>query len=162
MKYPIVNLHCFHVVGLSIAAAFEPVIIMEHEAIIGAFKCLYWLLKHAITHQLTFNFDLMQDNIEALQTLLHHESVTYRALPSVSCWPVSGPCHKKKTCFAADGPPFQPTTGLSKFSGGNSVEYIFWASQPLLNALFHYHNLFQSILNILESLTIELFYSHLS
>ena len=27
--------------------------------------------------------------------------------------------HKQKTCFAAGGPPFQPTTGLSKFSGGN-------------------------------------------
>ena len=51
MKYPIVSLYCFHVVGLSIAAAFEPVINMEHEAIIGGFKCLYWLLKHAIAHQ---------------------------------------------------------------------------------------------------------------
>ena len=29
------------------------------------------------------------------------------------------PVTKQKTCFAAGGPPFQPTTGLSKFSGGN-------------------------------------------
>ena len=50
MKYPIVSLRCCHAVGLSIAAAFEPVINMEHEAIIGDFKCLYWLLKHEITH----------------------------------------------------------------------------------------------------------------
>ena len=35
MKYPVVSLHCFHVVGLSITAAFEPVINMEHEAVIG-------------------------------------------------------------------------------------------------------------------------------
>ena len=66
MKYPIVSLHCFHVVGLSIAAAFEPVINMEHEAIIGGFKCLYWLLKHVIAHQLTFNADLMQGSMELL------------------------------------------------------------------------------------------------
>ena len=31
------------------------------------------------------------------------------------------PHHKKKTCFAACGLPFQPATGLSKFSGGNPV-----------------------------------------
>ena len=35
MEYPVVSLHCFHVVGLSITAAFEPVINMEHEAVIG-------------------------------------------------------------------------------------------------------------------------------
>ena len=66
MKYPIVSLHYFHVVGLSIAAAFEPVINMEHEAIIGGFKCLYWLLKHAIAHQLILNSDLVQGSLEPL------------------------------------------------------------------------------------------------
>ena len=55
MKYAIVSLHYFHVVSLSIAAAFKPVINMEHEAIIGGFKCLYWLLKHITAHQLTLN-----------------------------------------------------------------------------------------------------------
>ena len=50
MKYPIVSLRCFHVEGLSVAAAFAPVINLEHEAIIGGFKCLYWLLKHGIAH----------------------------------------------------------------------------------------------------------------
>ena len=39
---------------------------MEHEAIIDGFKCLYWLLKHVIAHQLTFNTDLMQDSMEPL------------------------------------------------------------------------------------------------
>ena len=34
MKYPTVSLYWFHVVGLSIAAAFELVINMEYEAII--------------------------------------------------------------------------------------------------------------------------------
>lgn len=43
-----------HVVGLSVAAAFEPVINMEHEVIIGGFKCLYWLLKHEIAHHTNY------------------------------------------------------------------------------------------------------------
>lgn len=30
--------------------AFEPNIVMEHEAIIGGFKCLYWLMKNEISH----------------------------------------------------------------------------------------------------------------
>lgn len=30
--------------------AFEPVIIMEHEAVIGGFKYLYWLVKNEIAH----------------------------------------------------------------------------------------------------------------
>ena len=66
MKYPLVSLHCFHVVGLSLTAAFESVINMEHETIIGGFKCLYWLLKHKIAQQLTFNIDLMQGSMESL------------------------------------------------------------------------------------------------
>ena len=66
MKYPIVSLHSFHDVGLSITAAFKPVMNMEYEAIISGCKCLYWLLKHIIAHQLTFNSDLMQDSMEPL------------------------------------------------------------------------------------------------
>ena len=69
MKYLLGNIQklaCFHVVGLSIAAAFEPVINMEHKTIIGGFKCLYWLLKHKIAHQLTFNIDLMEGSMEPL------------------------------------------------------------------------------------------------
>ena len=70
MKYLLwnikVSLHHFHVVGLSIAAAFELVINMEHEAVIGGFKCLNWLLKHLIAHQSTLNIDLMQGSIEPL------------------------------------------------------------------------------------------------
>ncbi|KAI4793625.1 hypothetical protein KUCAC02_032599, partial [Chaenocephalus aceratus] len=31
--------------GYSAMQAFEPTVIMEHEAVIGGFKCLYWLLK---------------------------------------------------------------------------------------------------------------------
>ena len=30
--------------------SFEPIIIMEHEAVIGRFKCLYWLVKIEIAH----------------------------------------------------------------------------------------------------------------
>lgn len=25
--------------------AFEPTVVVEHEAVIGGFKCLYWLIK---------------------------------------------------------------------------------------------------------------------
>ena len=66
MKYPIGSLRYVYVVGVSITAAFEPVINMEHEAIIGGFKWLYWLLKQVIAHQLTFNTDLMQGSMESL------------------------------------------------------------------------------------------------
>lgn len=40
------SLLCFHIAGLSMADAFEPVMNIEHEATLGGFKCLYWLLKH--------------------------------------------------------------------------------------------------------------------
>ena len=66
MKNPIVSVYCFHVVDLSITAAFGPVIKMELEAIIGGFKCLHWLLKHKIVHPLTFNIDFMQGSLETL------------------------------------------------------------------------------------------------
>ncbi|KAL0964157.1 hypothetical protein UPYG_G00319980 [Umbra pygmaea] len=37
--------------GLPISEAFQPILNVEHEAIIGGFKCLYWLVKHDIaTH----------------------------------------------------------------------------------------------------------------
>ena len=47
MKYPIVSLHCFHVVGLSITAAFEPAINMEHEAIIFFLKYFFGFIDSA-------------------------------------------------------------------------------------------------------------------
>ena len=31
-------------------STFEPVIHLEHEAIIGGFKCLYWLIKNEMAH----------------------------------------------------------------------------------------------------------------
>lgn len=34
--------------------AFEPTIIIKHEAIIGAFKCLYWLVKNEIAHHINY------------------------------------------------------------------------------------------------------------
>ncbi|KAI4799887.1 hypothetical protein KUCAC02_016426 [Chaenocephalus aceratus] len=34
-----------HQYSYSVMQAFEPTVIMEHEAVIGGFKCLYWLLK---------------------------------------------------------------------------------------------------------------------
>ncbi|KAJ8364069.1 hypothetical protein SKAU_G00129000 [Synaphobranchus kaupii] len=35
--------------------AFEPVIFMEHETIIGGFKCLYWLVKNEISHHTNYS-----------------------------------------------------------------------------------------------------------
>lgn len=34
--------------------AFEPIVIMEHEAVIGGFKCLYWLVKNEIAHHTNY------------------------------------------------------------------------------------------------------------
>lgn len=34
--------------------AFDPVIIMEHEAVIGGFKCLYWLVRNEIAHHTNY------------------------------------------------------------------------------------------------------------
>ena len=83
MKFPIVSLHCFHNVGLSITAAFEPVINMEHEAIIGDFKWLYWPLKHLIAPQLTFNSDLMQDSMEFAR--IHRSRINTSNLSQGEC-----------------------------------------------------------------------------
>ena len=35
-------------------ASFDPIIVLEHEAIIGGFKCLYWLVKNEIAHQTNY------------------------------------------------------------------------------------------------------------
>ncbi|KAK5855574.1 hypothetical protein PBY51_007239 [Eleginops maclovinus] len=40
--------------GLPINEAFQPVLNLEHEAIIGGFKCLYWLVKHEIAHHTNY------------------------------------------------------------------------------------------------------------
>ncbi|XP_053286269.1 zinc finger protein 862 [Pleuronectes platessa] len=40
--------------SLSISEAFQPIVNMEHEAIIGGFKCLYWLVKHEIAHHTNY------------------------------------------------------------------------------------------------------------
>ncbi|XP_073672240.1 zinc finger protein 862-like [Paramisgurnus dabryanus] len=40
--------------GYSVVQAFEPNIIVEHEAIIGGFKCLYWLVKNEIAHHTNY------------------------------------------------------------------------------------------------------------
>ena len=40
-----------HVIsGNTVLASFEPTVVLEHEAVVGAFKCLYWLIKHEIAH----------------------------------------------------------------------------------------------------------------
>ena len=36
--------------GVSVMDSFEPTIVMEHKAIIGGFKCLYWLVKNEQAH----------------------------------------------------------------------------------------------------------------
>ncbi|KAK1903321.1 Zinc finger protein 862 [Dissostichus eleginoides] len=40
--------------GYSVMQAFEPTVIMEHEAIIGGFKCLYWLVKNEMAHHTNY------------------------------------------------------------------------------------------------------------
>lgn len=45
---------CVYIPGNTVIAAFEPTITMEHEAVVGAFKCLYWLVKHEIAHHTNY------------------------------------------------------------------------------------------------------------
>ncbi|KAK0134769.1 Zinc finger protein 862 [Merluccius polli] len=40
--------------GVSVIDSFEPTIVLEHEAIIGGFKCLYWLVKNEIAHHTNY------------------------------------------------------------------------------------------------------------
>ena len=34
--------------------AFEPTVVVEHEAVIGGFKCLYWLIKNELAHHTNY------------------------------------------------------------------------------------------------------------
>lgn len=48
-------LQMMHVIsGNTVLAAFEPTVVLEHEAVVGAFKCLYWLIKHEIAHHTNY------------------------------------------------------------------------------------------------------------
>ncbi|XP_036975521.1 zinc finger protein 862-like isoform X3 [Acanthopagrus latus] len=49
-----IKCHNSIVSGYSVMHAFEPIIIMEHEAVIGGFKCLYWLVKNEIAHHTNY------------------------------------------------------------------------------------------------------------
>ncbi|KAF3859021.1 hypothetical protein F7725_021420 [Dissostichus mawsoni] len=40
--------------GNTVLASFEPTVVLEHEAVVGAFKCLYWLIKHEIAHHTNY------------------------------------------------------------------------------------------------------------
>ncbi|KAM3838264.1 zinc finger protein 862-like [Diretmus argenteus] len=46
--------HATLVKGHTVTTAFEPVLRVEHEAVVGAFKCLYWLVKHEIAHHTNY------------------------------------------------------------------------------------------------------------
>ncbi|KAF3845654.1 hypothetical protein F7725_002732, partial [Dissostichus mawsoni] len=40
--------------GNTVLASFEPTVVLEHEAVVGAFKCLYWLIKQEIAHHTNY------------------------------------------------------------------------------------------------------------
>ncbi|KAF3856800.1 hypothetical protein F7725_017523 [Dissostichus mawsoni] len=40
--------------GNTVLASFEPTVVLEHEAVVGAFRCLYWLIKHEIAHHTNY------------------------------------------------------------------------------------------------------------
>ena len=50
--------------GSSVLVAFEPVVVLEHEAVIGAFKCLYHLTKREQSHHT--NYPALLDLAELL------------------------------------------------------------------------------------------------
>ncbi|XP_046907044.1 zinc finger protein 862-like isoform X3 [Hypomesus transpacificus] len=41
--------------GVSVMDSFEPTIVLEHEAVIGGFKCLYWLVKNEKAHHTNYS-----------------------------------------------------------------------------------------------------------
>ncbi|XP_073718948.1 zinc finger protein 862 isoform X2 [Misgurnus anguillicaudatus] len=41
--------------GISVMDSFEPTVVVEHEAVIGGFKCLYWLTKNEIAHHTNYS-----------------------------------------------------------------------------------------------------------
>ena len=48
--------------GNTVVAALNPLVFLEHEAVLGGFSCLYWLVKHEITHHTNYSalLDLAQ------------------------------------------------------------------------------------------------------
>ncbi|KAL7373291.1 hypothetical protein ABVT39_003142 [Epinephelus coioides] len=40
--------------GFSVMDAFEPTVVVEHEAVMGGFKCLYWLIKNELAHHTNY------------------------------------------------------------------------------------------------------------
>lgn len=39
---------------MSISEALQPILNLEHEAIMGGFKCLYWLVKQELAHHTNY------------------------------------------------------------------------------------------------------------
>ncbi len=55
IRFPYSTRHfCVDCIGYSVVQAFEPNIIVEHEAVTGGFKCLYWLVKNEIAHHTNY------------------------------------------------------------------------------------------------------------
>lgn len=40
--------------GNTLLASFGPTVVLEPEAVVGALKCLYWLIKHEIAHHANY------------------------------------------------------------------------------------------------------------
>lgn len=34
----------------AVLTSFDPTVVLEHQAVVGGFKCLYWAIKHEIAH----------------------------------------------------------------------------------------------------------------
>lgn len=34
--------------------SYEPIVVLENEAIIGGFKCFYWLIKNELVHHTNY------------------------------------------------------------------------------------------------------------
>ncbi|KAL1251696.1 hypothetical protein QQF64_019492 [Cirrhinus molitorella] len=49
--------------GNTVLSSFEPTVVLEHEVVVGAFKCLYWLIKHEIAHHTNYSALLQLANL---------------------------------------------------------------------------------------------------
>ncbi|KAL3064913.1 hypothetical protein OYC64_001027 [Pagothenia borchgrevinki] len=58
---------CQHQSGLTtgntVLVSFEPTVVLEHEAVVGALNRLYWLIKHEITHHTNYPASLELANL---------------------------------------------------------------------------------------------------
>ena len=53
--------------------AFEPTVVVEHEAVMGGFKYLYWLIKNELAHHTNYPKLFFVNNCFIKNTISHNK-----------------------------------------------------------------------------------------